>query len=153
MPQGLFFQNLTSETVWLNVLYYDSSCGAANQLFRKQGWWGLSPGQTFQLWSADLRTLNQYAYYEAEFGPDVTVWGGNGNAWTEITDNAFDQCFLDQAGCNRWVDYQELNLGGLLGLTVQLGPKGGEVNLVPTYPHTDHSDHSDGGWFGGGGGS
>jgi len=86
---------------------------------------------------------------EAELAADVTVWGGTGNAWTEITDNAFDQCFLDQNGCDRWVDYQQLDFGGLLGLTVQLGPKSGQVNLVPTYPHSDHSDHSDGGWLGG----
>ena len=84
--QGLSFQNLTNQTVWVILLYYDSSCGAANQNFRKQGWWKLNPGQTVVIWNVDLRTVNRYIYFEAEFDADKSVWGGNGNAWIEITD-------------------------------------------------------------------
>ena len=68
--QGLSFQNLTNQTVWLILLYADSSCGAANQNFRKQGWWKLNPGQTVVVWNADLRTVNRYIYFEAEFDAD-----------------------------------------------------------------------------------
>jgi hypothetical protein len=151
MSQGLSFQNLTNQTVSVNLAYYDASCGNANQNFRKQGWWNISSMQTVQVWNVDLRTLNRYVYFEAEFGPDTPVWAGTGNAWTEITDNGFDQCFLDQTNCTRWVDFQELDLGGLLGLVVQLGPQGGIFTPLPIFPpppHTDHSDHSDGGWGG-----
>src|SRR5262249_56022513 len=92
-------------------------------VLRKVGWWAIGSGQTLLLWNVDLRTVNRYAYYEAELEADATVWGGSGNAWTEITDNAFNQGFLDQAGCNRWVDYQELDfksLVDLLGLNVTI---------------------------------
>ena len=155
MAQGLSFQNLTNQTVWVILLYYDSSCGSANQNFRKQGWWQLNAGQTVLIWNADLRTLNRYIYFQGEFAGIAPIWAGSGNEWIEITDNAFDQCALDETGCTRWVDCIELDLGGLLGLTVRLGPEGGQYTTEPTFPpppHSDHSDHSDGGWFGGGGG-
>ena len=132
--QGLSFQNLTNQTVWLILLYADSGCGAANQNFRKQGWWKLNPGQTVVVWNADLRTVNRYIYFEAEFDADKSVWGGNGNAWIEITDNHFDQCALDEAGCNRWVDCIELDVGGAVSVSVQLGPAGGQFLAYSEYP-------------------
>lgn len=145
---ALSFQNQTSQTVWICVAYYDPSTGASNQYFRKEGWWSIAPGGTFLFWNVDLRTVNRYFYYEGELAADATVWGGTGNAWTEITDAAFNQGFLDQTNCVRWVDFQQLDFGGLVGLTVVLGPKPGQVTLSPVYPHSDHSDHGDGGWGG-----
>jgi uncharacterized membrane protein len=134
VAQGLSFQNLTNQTVWVILLYYDSSCGAANQNFRKQGWWKLNAGQTVVIWNVDLRTVNRYIYFEAEFDTDVSVWGGNGNAWIEITDNAFNQCALDETGCDRWVDCIELDLGGTVAVSVQLGPAGGQFLAYSYYP-------------------
>ena len=134
MSQGLSFQNLTKQTVWVILLYYDPGCGAANQNFRKQGWWKLNPGQTVVIWNVDLRTVNRYIYFEAEFDADKSVWGGNGNAWIEITDNAFNQCAIDETGCDRWVDCIEQDLGGTLGVNIQLGPEGGQWAAWSTFP-------------------
>jgi uncharacterized membrane protein len=134
VEQGLRFQNVTSQTIWVSMAYYDQSCGAANQYFRKQGWWQIPSMGSVTIFTQGLTSLNRYAYFEAEFAPDNMVpgWCGTGNAWTELTDNGYDQCFLDQTGCNRWVDFKELDFGGLLGLIVQLGPNAGEVTLLPT---------------------
>jgi uncharacterized membrane protein len=78
---ALFFQNQTSQTVWVAFAYYDPSCGAANENFRKQGWWQLDPGQPqFNAWNIDLRTVNRYAYFYAETANDGTNYSGTCNS-------------------------------------------------------------------------
>jgi hypothetical protein len=51
-----------------------------------------------------------------------------------FNDNAFDQCALDEIGCDRWVDCIELDVGGAVSMSVQLGPAGGQFLAYSEYP-------------------
>ena len=131
---ALIFYNPYPQTVWIAFAYYDTSCGAANQNFRKLGWWQLDPNQQINFWNVDLRTVNRFAYFYAETAHDGTNWSGNGNAWLSVTPtSSFDQCAFDNQADDQWVDFYELdftwNLPGW-DLIVGTGPQPGEVEII-----------------------
>jgi len=123
---ALRFQNLCSETVWIAFIYYDPTCGGGVP-FRKQGWWQVDSGETFNAWNVDLRTVNSYAYFYASSA--TGTWSGTGNAWCYITQSGFNQCFTDLTNCNEQKDFVQLDFGGLSDVTVQLGPASGQLNI------------------------
>ncbi len=112
---ALYFQNQTSQTVWVAFAYYDPSCGAANQNFRKLGWWQLDPYvPQFNAWDVDLRTVNRYAYFYAETANDGTNYSGTRNSWLSVNPAAaFNQCAFDDAGDGQWVDFYELDFAAV----------------------------------------
>ena len=61
------------------------ACGSR---FRKQGWWGVDPGQTRNIWNVNLQTVNRFAsFYAQEFkGGGGATWNGTGNNWYLIRD-------------------------------------------------------------------
>ena len=113
---ALYFFNYTGQTVWVAFAYYDPSCGAANQNFRKQGWWQLEPShgpfqpyQPFNAWNVDLRTVNRFAYFYAE-AADGSNWSGTGNSWLSVNPAApFKQCAFEGADDSQWVDFYGLD--------------------------------------------
>ena len=141
METGLFFQNLTTQRIWVGFAYNDPIVGASNY-WRKHGWWSMEPGTTnppdstqFALvMNRDLRTVNTTIYFEAEFAPDVSVWPapGQGNASTKITDNSYNQGWYDQTGCDRMVDFTEVQLLYVQSVTIQLGPNPGQWKQIET---------------------
>lgn len=139
----LYFVNQAANTVWVAFAYYDTGCGEANQNFRKQGWWQITSGQTFNAWNTDLSTVNRYAYFYAE-SADGATWAGTGNAWLYITQNAFNQCAFDNTNTTSQVDFIQLDFSGDYGLYVYLGPEDSKwTSSVQAPPHSDHHDHSD----------
>ena len=133
---GLEFQNQYHNTVWVALVYGDAGCGST---FRKQGWWGVSPGQTRSIWNVNLQTVNRFAsFYAQEFkGGGGATWNGTGNNWYLIRDVAFNQCYEDTTGCNQQpnfvdLDFQQADNGHhpFFGLRVTLGPNPGQIQRI-----------------------
>jgi uncharacterized membrane protein len=70
---GLEFQNQYHNTIWIALVYGDRGCSTK---FRKQGWWGIDPGQTRSIWNVNLQTVNRFAsFYAQEFRNGVEQLG------------------------------------------------------------------------------
>jgi hypothetical protein len=108
---ALFLYNYsTNPTIWVAFAYYDPGCGAANQNFRKQGWWQLDSGEVFNAWNADLRSVNRFAYIYAETANNSRNWSGKGNAWLTVDPTAsFNQCAFQNTPHDQWVDFFEID--------------------------------------------
>jgi uncharacterized membrane protein len=133
---ALEFQNQYHGTIWIALVYGDSSCGSK---FRKQGWWGVEPGQTRSLWDVDLQRVNRFAsFYAEEFkGGGGATWNGTGNRWYPIRDVAFNQCHEDDTGCNQQpnfvaLDFEQADNGHhpFNGLRITLGPAAGQIRTI-----------------------
>jgi uncharacterized membrane protein len=133
---GLEFRNQYHNKIWIALVYGDSGCSSS---FRKQGWWGLDPGQTRSLWNVDLRRVNRFAsFYAQEFkGGGGATWNGSGNRWYLIRDVGFNQCYEDNTGCNQQPNFADLDFTRadngnhpFSGLRVTLGPGIGQVARI-----------------------
>jgi len=122
----LYFQNLSPTSIWIALVYGDSTCTGTP--YRKQGWWEVGAGQTRNLYFPDLRTVPQAAFYAEEYKDSGgATWQGNGNNWYLISDAAFDQCYNNNENCNQQPDFIPLDFGQAEfgSLTVVLGPAPG----------------------------
>lgn len=135
---ALKFQNVYRNTIWVALLWGDNGCGPTHK-FRKQGWWSVNPGQTSILWNVNLQTVNRYAaFYAQEFrNSGGATWDGQGNGWYRIRDDAFNQCYDDDTGCNQepnfvQLDFQNADNGNhpFNSLTVTLGPSPGQIRII-----------------------
>jgi len=133
---GLEFQNQYRNTLYIALVYGSESCASK---FKKQGWWGVDPGQTRSIWNVNLQTVNRFAaFYAEEFrGGGGATWNGTGNQWYQIPDVGFDQCYEDNTGCNQQpnfvaLDFQQADNGNhpFYGLRVTLGPSIGEIHRI-----------------------
>jgi Protein of unknown function (DUF1036) len=118
----LNFHNATGSEAWLAALFPDSGCGPTDQ-WRKQGWWGIAPGSTFQLLSGDNRSYNRYMGYHADGGAESgsPCWTNNPHMWYWIPANdAFNQCYDDNNNCNAQEDFEQIDFAGRYGLTITL---------------------------------
>lgn len=111
---ALFFRNGYWETVWIAFAYYDPGCGAANQNFRKQGWWRLDPSPAgsavLNAWDTDLRRVNRYAYFYAATANIASEWSGAGNGWLTVSPaERFERCAFDSPERDLWVNFIELD--------------------------------------------
>jgi hypothetical protein len=61
---ALYFINHYPAALWIAFVYFDAGCGGTQ--FRKTGWWQVNPGETFNAWNTDLRTVNRFASFYAE---------------------------------------------------------------------------------------
>jgi uncharacterized membrane protein len=140
---ALYFQNRFSDTVWIAFLYNNPGCGANGGVpWRKLGWWRVDPGQTFNAWNTDLRTVNRYvAWYAEEFrdGGGAT-WSGTGNNWYSIPDVGFNQCYSDESHCNQQPDFNALDFAGNSDVLVVLGPRAGQRQEQEWIPLPDQLD-------------
>jgi hypothetical protein len=133
---ALYFCNEYSNTVYVAILYYDQTCGVANQNFKKSGWYAVNPGQTMvpnipSLYG-DLRQGNARAYFFAEeySGSQGEVWHGTGNAWASIPNgDAFTQCSEDLANTQQQVDFYDIEFRGFSDVFVMIY-EGGVVNVA-----------------------
>jgi hypothetical protein len=94
----LSFQNLTTDMVYVSLLWHDPSCSP--EPWRKKGWWAIAPGATVLCRSEDLRTLanSNFAWFANNWA-DGPCWSGD--RWYKVPHNAaFDQCYSDDTGCN-----------------------------------------------------
>jgi hypothetical protein len=133
---GLEFQNQYRNTLYIAFVYGSQSCASK---FKKQGWWGVDPGQTRSIWDVNLQTVNRFAsFYAEEFkGGGGATWNGTGNQWYQIPDVGFDQCYEDNTGCNQQpnfvpLDFQQADNGNhpFFGLRITLGPSIGEIHRI-----------------------
>jgi len=133
---GLEFQNQYHNKLWIALVYGDGGCASR---FRKQGWWGVDPGQTRSIWNVNLQTVNRFAaFYAEEFkGGGGATWNGSGNKWFLIRDGSFNQCYEDNTGCNQQpnfvdLDFQQADNGNhpFYGLRVTLGPSIGQIQRI-----------------------
>lgn len=140
----LVFQNSSGETAYVACLWYDSSCGPTDK-WRKMGWYKITNGSAFTYTGADLsQTAGLMAWY-ADWYAEGPSWSGPLNYL--VTNNAFDQCYDNNAGCDVYYGFQELDFHGNYGLTVTLlGPTARPnftvtvINKPAPPPHSDHSD-------------
>jgi hypothetical protein len=128
---ALNFQNLHNNTIYLAFVYGDKGCGPHH--FRKQGWWAINPGQTFNVWNVHLYDVNRYASFYAEAG--AVTWSGS--LGYRITNSKFNQCFDDDANCDRFVnflglDFQNADNGNhrFESMVVALGPAAGQIKKI-----------------------
>ena len=137
----LYFTNQYVNTIWIAFLYFDGGCGGTP--FRKQGWWQVDPGATFNAWNTDLRTVNRHAAFYAEEYKDAggSTWSGTGNNWYLISDVAFNQCYDDNTNCNQQPDFVQLDfmtadygVARFIDLTVTLGPGPGQLSILGAVP-------------------
>jgi uncharacterized membrane protein len=133
---GLEFQNQYHSTIWIALVYGNRNCASG---FRKQGWWGVSPGQTRNIWNVNLQSVNRFAaFYAEEFkGGGGVTWNGTGNMWYLIRDGVFDQCYEDNTGCNQQpnfvgLDFDQADNGhyDFYGLRITLGPSPGQIRTT-----------------------
>jgi hypothetical protein len=117
-------------------LYFDKSCGEANQNFFKEGWFAVEAGQTIvpniPSLEGDLRNVNGIAYFFAQqySGSEGATWSGNGNAWTFVPNGAaFGQCFEDNRITQQQVDFIEIEFDGYPNVTVQFS-YGAELFII-----------------------
>jgi uncharacterized membrane protein len=138
---SLYFINHYSDAVWIAFMYSDAGCGGTP--WRKTGWWQLNPGETFNGWNTDLRTVNRYAYFYAEEYKDSggATWSGTGNNWYLISDGAFNQCYDDNTNCNQQPDFVQLDFkkadngaADFIDLNVTLGPGQGQLGVIGSVP-------------------
>jgi uncharacterized membrane protein len=128
---ALNFHNNHNNTIWLAFNYGDKGCGPHH--FRKQGWWGINPGQTLNLWNVHLYDVNRFASFYAEAGG--ATWSGNLNY--RVTNNKFNQCFDDDTNCDRLVpffglDFQNADNGNshFESMMITLGPAAGQIKRI-----------------------
>src|SRR5579864_8314655 len=95
---GLTFNNSTPAAVYLAFVTYDSGCGPDK--WRKQGWYKILPGGSYTVIGNDLRTVNRYIGWFADDWAGGPAWNGPGTYDYLVTNNAFNQCYDDNAGCN-----------------------------------------------------
>ena len=119
---GLYFSNVTNDTLWIAFVYYDLSCGFDNLNYHKQGWWQVDGGQIFNAWNTDLSQVNQYAYFYAE--SNGTTWAGTGDFLIDISQAPFNQCAFDNANVTQNVNFIQLDFASFYGLQVVLQPDG-----------------------------
>jgi hypothetical protein len=98
-----------------NVIYYNDGCSGTP--FQKEAWYTVSYGETVSVWNGDVAWLNRYYYFHAE-SDTGSVWDGPINV--EVTNSAFNQCQWDDGGCDRWVGFQEIDVGGNWDYTITL---------------------------------
>lgn len=131
---ALFFRNNYPHTIWIAFLFKDTACGGTP--FRKMGWWQVNPGDVFNAWDVDLRTVNRFASFYAEEFKDSggATWSGGGNSWYLISDGAFDQCYDDNSNCNQQPDFVQLDFAGFPDMTVTLGREAGQLDIRGSFP-------------------
>ena len=143
---ALLFVNNFPAAVWIALVYGDTGCGG--QPFRKRGWYQVNPGQEFNAWNTNLRTVNRYALFYAEeyyalfYAEEYkdsggATWSGNGNHWYRVPDTRFDQCFDDNTNCNQQpnfiqLDFQKADNGTahFVDIHVTLGPGAGQMKVI-----------------------
>jgi uncharacterized membrane protein len=126
---ALNFLNHYNKTIWLAFDYGDKACGGPHP-FRKQGWWAIQPGQTFNVWNVHLYDVNRFAQFYAESGS--ATWGGN--LTYRVTNQKFNQCHDDDTNCDRLVGFAPLDFqnadngnGHFVDMLVTLGPAAGQI--------------------------
>jgi hypothetical protein len=116
---ALHFQNEYSKTAYVAIVFYDPSCGAANQNFRKIGWYPVKPGQSIvpaiPSLDGDLTKGNARAYFFAQVygGSQGGTWTGSGNGWIFVPNSAaFSLCaFEDNEDTQQQVDFKDIEFG------------------------------------------
>jgi hypothetical protein len=138
---GLHFRNASPNTVFVAVLVYDPSCGAANQNFKKYGWYSVASGATMTpnipALLGDLRSGNARAYFFAQqySGSGGQTWSGTGSNWFMVPNGAgFAQCLADNTNCQQWVDFIDIEFGGQADVTTTIGPASGQSSSAPNLP-------------------
>jgi uncharacterized membrane protein len=119
---SLYFENSYSATATISVcvLYYNTGCPNP---WTKIGWYNVAPGQTVQMWDGDVSSVNEYWYFWAQ-ATDGSVWAGSA-VFAEVTDAAFNQCWLDNSGDSFTVGMLEIDVNSYDDYTVNLVPASG----------------------------
>ena len=145
---GLTFKNATANTVYLALCTADSSCGPTDQ-WRKHGWYAIAPNASLTVIGNDLRTVNRYLAWFADDWAGGPSWNGPGNRDYLVTNNAFNQCYDNNSGCNVRYEFQQLDLNGSYGMIVTLTAPGkfSVDGYGPPAPPPPPADDGDGdGW-------
>jgi hypothetical protein len=138
---ALYFINHYPAALWIAFVYFDAGCGGTQ--FRKTGWWQVNPGETFNAWNTDLRTVNRFASFYAEEFKDSggATWSGTGNGWYRISDMAFNQCYDDNTNCNQQPNFVQLDFtkadngtADHIDINVTLGPAQGQIGIIGSVP-------------------
>lgn len=140
---ALYFQNQFTDTLWIAFLYYHPECSAnGGTPFRKMGWWGVAPGQTFNAWDTDLRQVGSHAAFYAEEFRDSggATWSGSGNNWYRIPDTGFAQCYDDNVNCTQQPDFILLEFNQQSDALVILGPDPSQVQVNEWIPLPERLD-------------
>ncbi|PEP75445.1 hypothetical protein CN581_26950 [Bacillus toyonensis] len=91
---GLYFKNITNETLYLVYAYEKKNCEAK---WAKKGWYTITPGQEIKVWSG---WAGHYKFlYYAENKNVSKIWPDKNRNWkTFIPWEIFDMCWdLDYA--------------------------------------------------------
>src|SRR5579871_5135721 len=95
----LEFQNQYSQTAYVALLWYESSC--AGQPWKKYGWYTVDPGKTTRVVKADLTQVADANWAWYAYAADGREWSGTGANWYWISNPAkFAQCYDDNTNCN-----------------------------------------------------
>lgn len=126
---ALYFVNSSGVDAFISFMWPISSCGPFLQ-FRKQAWWRVNNGQSYNLWNIDLRTAYAPtgsspfgAFYAEQFrNGGGNTWGGaSGTPNAIISDvGPMNQCFDNPTGCNQTVEMAVLPFNTAPNMTVQL---------------------------------
>jgi len=76
---GLHFRNYTAEKVYVAVAYAESG-----NVWQVRGWYGVEPGQRFEVVTGDLR--QRFYYYNANSASHRTLWEGPDYFYVHPTD-------------------------------------------------------------------
>jgi hypothetical protein len=142
---ALTFNNLSGNTAYLALLTYDSGCSP--DPWRKSGWYAVANNGSIQLIGGDLRSVNRYLAWFADWWANGPAWSGTGNNWYDIPAiAAFDQCYDDNANCDVHWDFETLDINGNYGIIVTLEKPGGYTVTPVAPPSSGGSSGGDDGW-------
>jgi len=110
---GLWYQNGYTDPVYVAMLWFDSGC--SGQPWRKSGWYLVAPGSSVEIVGANLKTIpdSNFAWFAQADWADGPCWSGDpAHNWYAIPHNAaFNQCYLDNSGCNAAYPFNAGTLG------------------------------------------
>jgi hypothetical protein len=132
---ALHIANISSATVNVSLLIFDSGCTVGNQPWRKVAWYVIGPGATIipDVLAMDLTTVNRFAGVYANSTAGGKDWQGTGNAWFFVSDGVhFNQCGDDNTNCPKQVDFEVIDFGGNSDVITYLGPSAPQINTIPS---------------------
>jgi hypothetical protein len=123
---ALYFGNSSGVTAWVTLIWAHStsSCGPFSP-FAKWGWWQVNDGQTRDLWSVDLLTVNAVGAFFAEqwYNGQGLTWGDLGpNNDVLIRPGQYAQCYDDLTGCTQRAKFGVLAFNTASNMLVRLLP-------------------------------
>jgi hypothetical protein len=107
---SLNFVNEHNVTAYGAIIVLDQSCGSTP--WRKLGWYAVPPGGSTLVMTGNQHDLpfTNFAWFACTFA-DGPCWSGN--LWYRVMhNNSFNQCFVDDTGCNALWPFQADQYGG-----------------------------------------